>query len=368
MKIAIITTVDHNVGDDFIREGIKHLLRTYLKDEDLQFQNIHKHSPITSRYGFEWLRKDRIGKHLDRILPLNLTKDRVMEADLLIQSGAPVYWCYPPEKTHSYDNEWFDPLVRRRFLKNPKAKMMNLAAGTCLRYHAKGDEFCDECKAYMREFDSYCIATSTRDTLGEIALSSAGIDVNTIPCSSIFAIDEHGLSKGKDDYVALNYMSGGAHYTFGQKIDFERWQNNFKKFYFDLKKKENVIVSCHNKKELDELLEMDPKADYFYQKDDYLAYMKFYSNAKYGIMNRIHGAFLIASYGSPSFLIGNDTRARMISEIGLESAFVNEVDYTTLMEKQEFLASGADDYKSRFDTIKSQAFDAYMKLFKESGL
>ena len=143
-------------------------------------------------------------------------------------------------------------------------------------------------------------------------------------------------------------MKGGSHFTFGQKIDFGKWEEEFKKFYFELKKKERIIFSCHNQKEVDEALELDPDAEIFFEKDDYLKFMKFYSKAKFGIMNRVHGAFLMASFGKPSVVIGNDSRARMPEEIGLRHYFVNDVDYDVLNKEYEFLASGADNYSERF--------------------
>jgi hypothetical protein len=88
--------------------------------------------------------------------------------------------------------------------------------------------------------------------------------------------------------------------------------------------------------------------------------MKFYSKAKFGILNRVHGAFLLASYGKPSIVIGNDSRAKMCEEIGVESFFVNDADYTLLREKYDFLNSGANNFSARFKIIKEKAFKDYM--------
>ena len=128
MNITFITTVNHNIGDDFVREGIKYLLRKSLPEKELNFQNIHKHSPITVRHGFEWFRNLKVSKFdfpsekLDMLLPLTLSKDKILEADIVIQSGAPVYWCHKDFGSHCADNEWFDALIRRRFSRNKKAK------------------------------------------------------------------------------------------------------------------------------------------------------------------------------------------------------------------------------------------------------
>jgi len=359
MKISIITTVNHNVGDDFVREGIKCLLRQFFQNQELEFKNIHKHSPITTRYGFENFRYLRLSSRVDKILPKSWSRDRIFEADIVVQSGAPVYWCH--NETHCYNNEWYIPLIKERFLKNKKTKLINLAAGTCQTYYSDGNEFCDTCNNYMNEFYNLSDVTTVRDTLAKKVFSNIGIDVPVIPCSSIFAIDEHGLKNEGEEYVVVNYMKGGAHYTFGQKIDFDKWESEFKKFYFELKKKEKVVISCHNQKEVDEALELDPKAEIFYVKDDYLAYMKFYSKAKFGIMNRVHGAFLMASYGKPSIVIGNDSRARMSEEIGLKHYFVNDVDHEVLNKEYEFLKNGADNFSERFKIIKQKAFTDYMK-------
>ncbi len=361
MNISIITTVDHNVGDDFVREGIKYLLRQHFENEKIEFENIHKHSPITTRYGYENFRNLRLSSKVDKIIPKSWSKDRVFEADILVQSGAPVYWCHEVGGGHCYNNEWYKPLIKDRFLKNKNTKLLNLAAGTCQTYHSDGREFCEKCNTYIKEFYELADVTTVRDTLAKVIFSKIGLDVPVIPCSSIFAIDEHNLKNEGEEYVVVNYMKGGAHYTFGQKIDFEKWESEFKKFYFELKEKERVIVSCHNQKEVDEALELDPKAEIFYEKDDYLAYMKFYGKAKFGIMNRVHGAFLMASYGKPSIVIGNDSRARMPEEIGLKHYFVNDADYEVLNKEYEFLKNGADSFSERFKVIKEKAFEDYMK-------
>jgi hypothetical protein len=69
MKITFITTVNHNVGDDFVRAGLQYLLQQHFKNQNIEFQNIHKHACITSRYGFEQFRNERFSMLLDKVLP-----------------------------------------------------------------------------------------------------------------------------------------------------------------------------------------------------------------------------------------------------------------------------------------------------------
>ena len=45
MKIGLITTINTNIGDDFIREGILNALKHLRPDSEYRFVLINKHSP-----------------------------------------------------------------------------------------------------------------------------------------------------------------------------------------------------------------------------------------------------------------------------------------------------------------------------------
>ena len=364
MKISIITTVNHNIGDDFVREGIIYLFKQKFKNTTLNFELIHKHSPITTRYGFEWFRNYRFSKYVDRVLPLSLSKDRVLEADILVQSGAPVYWCHPETGgPYCSDNEWFNPLIKRRYLKTAfKTPFLNLAAGTCQKYDSDGSEFDSRksCQDYIKELQGLTKVTTVRDKLAKKVLNNMGFDVSVTPCSSIFAPESLGIEIGNPEYVALNYMKGGGHYIFGQKIDSKKWENNFKRFYKTISKFEKCIFVCHNQDEVMNAKKIDPNANIFIS-HDYKDYIKFYSKAKFGIMNRVHGAFLIASFGRPAVVIGNDSRVKMSEEIALSYTFVNNADLDWLLVQYEYLKKGGDNYSQKFNGIKKKAYNDYQE-------
>ena len=369
MNITFITTVNHNIGDDFVREGIKYLLRKSLPEKELNFQNIHKHSPITVRHGFEWFRNLKVSKFdfpsekLDMLLPLTLSKDKILEADIVIQSGAPVYWCHKDFGSHCADNEWFDALIRRRFSRNKKAKLLNIAAGSCQDFHSDGSEFkeCQKDQDYIKEFYRVSALTTVRDKLAFNVLMSMGLETQLIPCPSIFAVDEYGLTPREKKYLVINYMQIAGHYTFGRDIKKDQWFNALKAFYDYVKGKEDVLFVCHNKNEISDAKKIDPEARTFYS-DDFLDYMKVYGEAKYGIMNRVHGSFLMASYGAPSFIIGNDSRATMANEIGLKSIFINEADRDVLISEYEILRESSKGYESTFNSIKADAYKKYISV------
>ncbi len=373
MKISFITTVDHNVGDDFVREGIKYLVKKALEGTEIEFQNIHKHSPITVRNGFEWFKNVKFSKFtfpsqkLDKLLPVKLTGDKILDADLVIQSGAPVYWCHKEIGSYCSQNEWYDTLIERRIPLKQNPLLFNIGAGACQHYYSDGTEFndCTQDLEYITEFYNLSKLTTVRDKLARKVLGSIGLEVNTLPCPSIFAINEYNLQKQPGKYIIFNYMELAGHYAFSKDIDKDRWFTEMSKTYHEIKKKEEILFVCHNKAEVENAKRIDPDANIFFSKD-YLEYMKIYSQAKFGVMNRVHGAFLIASYGTPSVIIGNDSRARMAEEIGLESFYVNDVSSEILIEKYNSWMEKLDTYKQIFASIKQQAEEKYVQLLSEA--
>lgn len=79
MRVTLITTVRHNIGDDFVRVGMLHLLRRAWLDVPLTVHNIHKHASVTVRVGFGWVRSNRIS-------PINIVP-RVVEEHRVISRG-----------------------------------------------------------------------------------------------------------------------------------------------------------------------------------------------------------------------------------------------------------------------------------------
>lgn len=364
MKIAFITTVRHNVGDDFVREGLKHLLRNHFKGKQITFTHIHKHIPATTRSGFANLRSLLWSERIEKYLPIIPALDKVMTADILVQSGAPVYWYHKGHSDSSTGIEWYDPLINKRFKLKKNGVLANIAAGTCQRYDSDASEFLESeavCN-FVKGFESLSQVTTLRDELSGVLFKSLGMEAPVIPCSSIFAIDEHQIAPREGSYVVMNYMKGGAHYAFQNDIDFDGWEQSFKTCYETVKQKERVILSCHNQKEVDEARELDPNAEIFID-PDYREYLKLYAGAKYGIMNRVHAGFTLASLGKPTIVIGNDSRALMTELVGVKNYFVNDVSAELLLSEAERLEQEISSFPEVIKGIKQKAFDDYMKAF-----
>jgi len=363
MIITFITTIRHNVGDDFVRDGLKYLIKRAVKNNNIKFFNIHKHVPLTARIGMGSLRRFKALQKVDDLLPLNLTSDRVLKADWLVQSGAPIYWCHETAKAHCYDNEWFVPLVQRR-QQHSAAEFLNIAGGSCQTFFSDGSEVCLDCQAYIRELFTLAKTTTLRDRIAQKMLNFSGFDAPVLPCTSLFAADEYSLQSREDQYVVVNFMQRGAHYTFKQEINEQKWRTEFNRFYHKIKQSEKVVICCHNREEYLLARQLDPQGDIFYAAPDSTAYLQFFAGAKFGIVNRIHGALAMASFGKPALVIGSDTRTQMIKEIGLPVLYVNDADEESLFDGYRALNALKNTFPGYMKEIKAKALHEYMNALK----
>jgi polysaccharide pyruvyl transferase WcaK-like protein len=87
--------------------------------------------------------------------------------------------------------------------------------------------------------------------------------------------------------------------------------------------------------------------------------MRFYAGAKWGVMNRVHGAFMMASLGKPAVVIGNDSRARMIENLGLASYFVSDVSSVGVEKLIDDARTRCASYPEQIEAIRNRARAAY---------
>lgn len=364
MTIATITTVDHNIGDDFVREGLLFILASGGLTDNIEL--IHKHSPVTSFYGLEFIRDLNLSNAIFKTALDANKKNRVDDASILVQSGAPIYWCH--ENNHCSDNEWFTPLIRNLYKRRKTSKIfLNLAGGSCQAYHSDGSEFakCPKCLNYIREFFDVCDLTILRDLLAKKILNIAGRDALVLPCTSIFARDQFKIEPKAGRYIILNFMENGGHYTFGQDIDTQLWRQNFKKLVEIVKKMGKVVISCHSENEFLLAKKLHPDIEAFLVPNDHVAFLEFYSNASWGIVNRVHAAFAMASFGKPAYIIGNDTRALMIENLQLKSFFVEDISKIDLEEMVGEVRLTCKGYPDVISSIRSSALTTYINQIKK---
>jgi hypothetical protein len=370
LHVAIITTLHHNVGDDFVRGGIQSLLAEAVRSgapeaqPEIEALLIHKHSPITSVRGCSRIRSTRLSNLLDPLARRLHLPNAISTANLLIQSGAPIYWHHPGHSSCE-GNEWYEPLILKRHarLRRP-IPLLNLAGGSCQRFHSDGSEFQGSPTAlsYIHDFFQRCSLTTLRDPLAQRILAQAGHQAEVLPCTSIFARDHHQIEPRQGQTIVLNFMQHGGHYTFGQPIDSRLWQYRFAAIAAAARDLGPVVLACHNATEAALAAELFPSFERFLVPNDPVAFMEFYAGARFGIVNRVHAGFMLASLGKPVAVIGSDSRARMIELLDLPAYFVNDVpDPQTLLAD---LQNREHDYKSRIEAIRRTTRSRYRKLLQ----
>ncbi len=374
---TVITTINHNIGDDFVREGILYLLKKAWGS--IQVQWIHKHIPMTVRPEWEWIYSrgytrmmDRVPflsglgvtRRLDRRLGLNEETDKVIHCDCLIQCGAPVYWLHGTNSCA--DNEWYEPLIQRRWSRvRERVPLLNLAAGTCQPYGSDGSEFLQDGRTltYIRNFHDQCKLTTVRDSLSQRVVQLAGRQAPLLPCTSLFAWKECGIQPKPGRFVALNYMPRGGHYDYEGVGHSERWEAVFLDFVRKLPAGEEYVFVCHNKAEVETVQKLFPSFRYFWS-PFYKDYLDLFSSVKFGIFNRVHAAFALASLGRPSFVVGSDSRARMTDLIGLKNSWVGDIDEKRLVGEFEELHHTWPAYGAKMQERLSQIEATYLGLLR----
>jgi hypothetical protein len=377
VQTAIITTTAHNVGDDFVREGILYLLHQVTSG--VRVELIHKHLPLTARPEWDWMRHSAFARALDRLprvssvgvaeridslLPLRRGTDRVLTSQLLIQSGAPVYWLHGKESCAQ--NEWYGPLIRRRWQRvRSTVPFLSLAGGSCQAYDSDGSEFGQsaETLAYIREFYDACRLTTVRDLLSERVLKLAGRSAPVLPCTSIFARLGLGIEPAEPRYVVLNYMPGGGHFSYGGQSHARAWEQTFADFVRQLPRDAEYRMLCHSRAELAEARRLFGHIHAFWS-EDYREYLQFMAHARFGIVNRVHAGFALASFGRPCFVVGSDSRTRMCGLIGLRHEHVGAVHAAGLLSELELLREQACSYPAVMRQLQEDSGARYVGLLR----
>lgn len=376
-RVCLISTVNHNVGDDFVRAGILCLLREVLGDFTPLV--IHKHFPATTRGAF-WERFDqqtrglsnrfdwrsRLSRALD-FLPLHAAADKVLSSDLVVQSGAPVYW--KNRWSTCAHTEWFAPLIEKRWRQvQSRVPLLNLGAGSCQAWGSDGAEIVAdaECRAFIDRFTRWSSLTTVRDALAQRILHQCGHDVPLLPCPSIFAPGSLGLpAEGVGEYIALNYMPLGGHYDLAGRGEAARrqWEDVFCRTARELARQHDCLLICHDHAELAAATRLLPELPRFHS-TDWRDCLQAYSRCRFAVVNRVHGAVVAAAMGRHVLLTGNDTRLLMAAEVpGITVLPLHEVLDTFPERVAELQRLPAGEVPAAFiDTARSR----YLELLRST--
>lgn len=371
MKIGLITTLDTNIGDDLIREGICRVLGEVFKGKPLSFISVNKHKPYTVypawhpihlRNAADRLPAGRriLKQSIERLFP-KLGLSRFDDCDLIVQCGAPVFW------PHCSHNEWAQPLwhevVGRLCGKIP---VLNLAAGSCYPWERQPTAITiPEDEQYLRAILGYCRLTTVRDRLSQDLCRTMGTETPLIPCSAFLAAQDKKVQILDSHYILINYMTGGGHYSWEQGINDAKWEETIKLLIARLGRRHKMAFLCHNDAELSLARQTAPDIPVFFPRS-LTEYFDSIAGAKFAICNRMHASVGMAGLGVPSLAVGTDTRLLMVSQLGLKTFFVKAAPAEILEESTESALRLLTREQERLFFLKNDTWKHYVAAFEQT--
>jgi hypothetical protein len=338
MKLAIITTLRSNSGDNFIYEGFKNLL------------------PAKSFDSIFLIDKVDIPKS-------NLYKEFIDASDLIVICGSPIFY------DKCYRMKWQNNLLE--YSKKTNKKILLLAVGSNFKTTIDGlvffpDVIQDEnYKKFISRYNEISFSDFTvRDRYCLEFLTKAGFsNVKQIICPSIFA---GNIDENKEERDLIFIIWGGTYWNSdipSQKV-LEICKGVEKSLSSSTNKK--IIWVCHDFESYKELIKHTNKNNTLFS-NNYTDFFKYYTRCFFAFSVKVHGTMLLASMGVPSLLLQLDSRAGIIEQL-------NE-NYATLSTPIEQLTDmclekirETDIYREKIIALKSKYRQEYDLMLSRLGL
>lgn len=369
IKIGLLTTINTNIGDDFIREGVKSVLSRIFCDRKILYVEVNKHKPFTAYPVYNPVsliellpdRRRRFYPFLSQFIS-KLFSTKYDKCDLIINCGTPVIW-----NGCSYA-EWAKVIWEHVFgrLSN-KVPIMNLAAGSCYPFENQPKSFKDISEndaIYIKKISKIACLTTTRDVVAKKIFEESGEDISLLPCAAF--ISNFNVSiKNERNWFIINYMEGAGHYDFSQNIDKDKWEQIIKDVINKYRDKYKIVFLAHNKREFDISKIIDPTIPVCLPKT-VEEYFSIISNGKIALCNRLHASIALAGLGIPSVSVGTDTRLMMVEQIGLPTFYVKDVTWEKLNEKIIYLENNYENEYIRLKNLQKETYLNYKVIIEKS--
>jgi hypothetical protein len=370
MKIGLLTTLNTNIGDDFIRHGILGFIHALLQN-DFQTESVNKHRPRTvyptwhpSRYLIGAYFKlpttsSKLAHSIYKsILPLG--GSRFSECKIIFQCGTPILW------EGCSNSEWAEFIWQDIFSRLGSGQiLLNIGGGSCYPWERQPETLIGSLdEAFARMMHRCARLTTVRDPLCQNLFRSVGADVELIPCPALLAAQTCvDIPSTLDNRVLINFMSHGAHSTWDQKIDPTDWKRTMNSIVSFLKRDWEPVFICHNQRELLLAQSLWPEQRVFLPKS-VQQYFEFARGAFAAIVNRLHAAVSLAGIGIPSIAIGTDTRLLMTSELKILSLYIKNANIDTILENFQTLINNRSAESRRLLSLRHTTFQRYLSTLQ----
>jgi polysaccharide pyruvyl transferase WcaK-like protein len=362
MKITFITTFDGiNVGDEFIREGIKLILDQILPEYEPYYVSRDTLYDI-ARNGYDEIHRSARLK-------------KVMNADLLIWAGGPIFWKntqYPSEfVSTSYNVGWYNLWEEVLKRKEQGKKNILLGAGSCQRYADEtGQDFLqdEKCVNFAKSFSAAQDLITTRDTVANEILKSLGVENSVLPCPS-FCLGDLYRNTNIPKYgnvIAVNLMPGAGHFRLESedRDRVSRWHDIVKAILPEIRSMFHVLFVAHSPNEVEFMEEFLQPGENIIYSHNWQDYLPIYSRCSFVLSNRIHASVCAAGFGIPSLLVGSDSRLRVGQLCGVPSYHVLDATIDSILNGIRDLVSKKEEIKSFLINWRTQTTQSYIRKLK----
>jgi hypothetical protein len=352
ISIGFLTTLGVNVGDEFIRNGIRSVLdRSGISYSPLY---INKHDTLSLHNGAEDEDQTVVNKF--------------DACDLFIQSGAPVYWNLK-NGSNSLTSEWHKWVWMDRLLATNEQRgpiFANLGAGSCQSWEGGPEHFLSnqDCVEFARHAFARARVTTVRDPLAKEILDSLECPAEALPCPALLAAARWTTVPTRPGVIGVNWMPLGSHYDIDGRFPYESWGAHVREMLKGLRELGRLWFIAHDTVEIkfqEQLLEPGERIFYSTAWRDYL---DVYGACALVIANRVHGAVAAAGFGVPSVILGNDTRARIGEYLGLSIYRSGFTQPGTVIQRASELMADRQEESARLLALRKTTSDRYLELLQ----
>jgi len=371
-RLGLLTTLNTNIGDDFIREGLLSVVRDLIGSDHLKCEAVNKHKPntvypvwhpIRHLYAKGIIQRPKLRflrKPIERWVP-PLGFSRFHNCDLILQCGTPILWegCRNSEWAILI---WRDVLAQLQRIRRP---VLNLGGGSCYGWEKLPTTLLgSEDEEFVRLMLNAASVTTVRDRLSQQLFATLGFQTPRICCPAILAGQAFAKPAVATRKVVLNYMKGGGHFDFGQSINAQEWEETMRSFIIRLKQDGwEPVFLAHNQQEEKLAARIWPDlprvcpagiAEYF----------EVVRQAAFGVFNRMHASVAAAGLGVPSVAIGNDSRNLMVEALGLPALYTKDATVGRLWDSIQSLISNHDAESRRLLELRHKTFEQYKEILR----
>ena len=353
LRVAFVTTLGANVGDEIIREGV----RAALDAAGLPYVPfyIDKHD------------RGSLGRPVED--EPQATTDKYWDADVVIQAGAPVYWHVLGGRSTSLNCDWAGWLWRDRVLVRdgrPQPVFLNLGAGSSQPWGDTGRAFlADEaCRAFARDLGRAAALTIVRDPVASGILDALGVAHHALPCPALLASSRHQPLRGRTGFIGVNLMPLGAHHDVDGTFDRVAWLASCTSLVRQLRGLQPVVFVAHDPVEREFLQQLCAGGERVAYAPSWRDYLDIYAELDAVVANRVHGALCAAGFGVPAVILGNDTRATIGDFIGLPVFRSGTVPASEVVQTVARLLNGRESERSRLVELRDRTLERYAGLLR----